>query len=112
MVTLRLTPGESLNDSRRSYQYINFDGKLEGEIAPYVVLNFHDFMSYVTSLAPAKIRAVGYWGAPSPTAVTPLARVVFCAVSLWKGSGAGRPQIKQLDLPADLMGASDPSTVR
>jgi SAM-dependent methyltransferase len=108
VASLRLTPSESLIDSRRSYQYINFDGKREGEIAPYVVLNFRDFMSYVATLAPARIRAVGYWGTPSPTAVTTLNRVVFCAVAVWKRLGAGHEQVRQLDLPLDLMlGASD-----
>jgi SAM-dependent methyltransferase len=103
VASFRLTPGESLIDQRRSYQYINFDGKREGEIAPYVVLNVQDFRRHVAALEPARIRAVGYWGSPSLTAVTPLARVVFCAAAIWKRSGAEREPVSQLDLPQDLI---------
>lgn len=103
VASFRLTPSESLIDQRRSYQYINFDGKREGEVAPYVVLNFHDFMRHVAALEPARIRAIGYWGSPSPTAVTPLTRVVFSAAAIWKRSGTERDQGSELDLPPDLM---------
>ena len=106
VASLRLTPGESLNDPRRSYQYINFDGKREGEVAPYVVLNFRELMSDISALAPAGIRAVGYWGTPSPTAVTPLARVVFCVAAIRKGSAPEQGCVRQLDLPPELMDAS------
>jgi ubiquinone/menaquinone biosynthesis C-methylase UbiE len=105
--TFRLTACESMIDPARSYQYINFEGKRKGEVAPYVVLNFGDFMSRVTPLAPSRIRGVGYWRAPSSTAVTPFSRIVFAAVAIQKQSGSQQHSpVIQLDLPEDLMAGS------
>jgi hypothetical protein len=69
--TFRLTDGEGCNDISRSYQYINFDGILEGELASYVVLNAKDLLQHLRIFDPSEINAYGYWGAPSATAVKP-----------------------------------------
>lgn len=69
--TFRLTDGEGCNDISRSYQYINFDGILEGELASYVVLNAKDLLQQLRIFDPSEINAYGYWGAPSATAVKP-----------------------------------------
>jgi SAM-dependent methyltransferase len=101
--SFRLTPGESLSDLRRSYQYINFDGKREGEVAPYVVLNARQLMQYLTALSPARIRGYGYWGAPSPTAITPHEKVVFAVMAVRKHASGGAGLQLDLDLPQDLL---------
>ena len=105
--TFRLTPCESIIDPVRSYQYINFEGKREGEVAPYVVLNFGDFMRYLTALAPSRIRGFGYWRPPSSTASTPFSRIVFAAIAMQKQSDSLRHSpVIQLDLPGDLVAGS------
>lgn len=101
--TFRLTDLESVTDPEHSYQYINFAGRREGEVAPYVVLNFADFMRQVSALGPTRISGVGYWGPPSSTAVTPVTKIVFAAVALQKPFAAGSQPAIHLDLPADLM---------
>jgi SAM-dependent methyltransferase len=101
--SFRLTPGESLSDLRRSYQYINFDGKREGEVAPYVVLNARQLVQYLTALGPARIRGYGYWGTPSPTAVTPHDKLVFAVMAVRKRANGGDGLELDLDLPQDLL---------
>ena len=39
VATFRVTTDAGCDDMKQSYQYINFDGKMEGECASYVVLN-------------------------------------------------------------------------
>lgn len=106
LASLRLTPAESLLDIRRSYQYINFDGKKEGEIAPYVVLNIGTLLRALLTLAPARIRGFGYWGSPSPTAVTELERVGFAVIAVQKRAQSGDSTRMELDLPTELLRAA------
>ena len=89
MSSFRLTSGESLIDAHRSYQYVNFNGEKEGEIAPYVVLNFSELLGQLKSLAPSRIVAFGYFGVPASTAVTPLeqGRVRRCSRTEARRSG-------------------------
>jgi hypothetical protein len=103
VASFRLTPHESLNDRSRSYQYINFEGRREGEVAPYVVLNVNELMQYLAALAPQRIRAYGYWGTPSPTAVTSCARIAFAVFAVRKRESASGPTDITLDLPQDLL---------
>ena len=85
VVSLRLTEKEGINDIGKSYQFINFDGKREGEIALYVVLNAKEWMNTAKSLPDISyIRAFGYYGAPSVTAVTPYEQVCFAVFALEK----------------------------
>ena len=51
-----------------SYQYINFDGTMEGECANYVVLNVNEILHQLLAFNPLVISAYGYWGVPSKTA--------------------------------------------
>jgi SAM-dependent methyltransferase len=84
VATFRLTEGEGCNDIARSYQYINFEGKLEGERASYVVNGARELMAKLQSLNPSEISAFGYWGVPSATAVTPYEQLCFAAFAIRK----------------------------
>jgi SAM-dependent methyltransferase len=101
--SFRIARAPSETDMRRSFQHINFDGKKEGEIAPYVVLNTADLVARLTALAPRRIGGYGYWGHPSPTAVTPFSAVGFVVVAVEKGDAPSKKPIVDLDLPADLL---------
>ncbi len=102
--TFRLTVGEGCNDIRRSYQYINFDGKLEGERASYVVLNANTLIKQLISFNPSEINAYGYWGVPSATAVTPYKKVCFAAFSIRKRKTDDVGVLRcQLDLPGEIL---------
>jgi SAM-dependent methyltransferase len=101
--SFRLTRGASQLDMAHSFQYINFDGKKEGEVAPYVVLNTADLLARLTKLEPERISGFGYWGRPSPTAVTPCAEVGFVVVAVRKGETPTKRAVIDLDIPADLL---------
>jgi SAM-dependent methyltransferase len=102
VATFRLTDKEGCNDRRRSYQYINFAGIREGEIASYVVLNAGYLLQTLDRFFPAAIDAFGYWGAPSATAVTPYERLCFCAFAIRKRDGDGGDPRLTLDLPPEI----------
>ena len=104
--SFRITTGSSEIDVRRSFQHINFDGKKEGEVAPYVVLNTADLVTRLTALAPRRIGGYGYWGHPSPSAVTPFSAIGFVVVAVEKGGAPSKKPIVELDLPADLLPSS------
>jgi SAM-dependent methyltransferase len=107
--SFRLTSGESLIDTQRSYQYVNFHGKREGEVAPYVVLNFGELLGQLKSLAPSRIVGFGYFGAPSPTTVTPVDKVVFAVIAVQKRTASAQDTVVDLDLPPGLLGAEKTS---
>ncbi len=106
VASFRLTASESLMDRQRSYQYINFEGRKEGEVAPYVILNIDALLRHLSALAPARISGFGYWGSPSASAVTPLARVCFAVIAVQKGVGPAATPVIDIDLPSDLLRAS------
>jgi precorrin-6B methylase 2 len=102
VATFRLTDKEGCSDRQRSYQYINFAGMREGEIASYVVLNANFLLQTLACFSPSVINAYGYWGAPSATAVTPYEQLCFCAFSIRKRDlDSGDLQLA-LDLPAEI----------
>ena len=84
VATFRLSVGKGCDDIKLSYQYIDYEGKKIGELAPYVVLNFENLMTDLQSFNPAEIKAFGYWGKPSVTAVTPYKSLCFVAYSIKK----------------------------
>jgi SAM-dependent methyltransferase len=102
VITLRLVDGEGCNDIQRSYQYINFEGVREGELAAYVVLNAGDLMERVSLFDPAAISAYGYWGVPSSTAVTSFTRLCFAALAIHKRNGQLDPTRFDLRLPFEI----------
>jgi len=104
VATFRLTAEEGCSDFERSYQYINFDGILEGERASYVVLNANGLMQQLISFNPSEINAYGYWGAPSASAVTPYERLCFTAFSIQKRNTDDVSALRhRLELPAEIL---------
>jgi SAM-dependent methyltransferase len=107
--TFRLTAEEGCGDFNRSYQFINYDGIMEGERASYVVLNAKGLIQQLLKFNPSEINAYGYWGVPSVTAVTPYARLCFAAFSIRKRKsddvGALRYRLK---LPGEILAILDP----
>lgn len=106
VATFRLCLKEGCTEMKDSYQYINYEGKKEGEIAAYVVLNFQKLMSELRQFNPSQIRGTGYWGSPSSTAVTPYDSLCFAAFSITKrgASDEGETNI-DLDLPKEIIAA-------
>jgi SAM-dependent methyltransferase len=107
VATFRLCDRGGCNDMEQSYQYINFDGIREGELAAYVVLNARELMQLLVGFDPAEINAYGYWGAPSVTAVTPYERLCFCAISIRKQGADSRPLRARLELPSEIRDAME-----
>ena len=111
ILTLRLTTGPSATDLETSFQYICFEDEpprdKEGlEIAPYVVFNVQDGLNMLARLepTPSLISARGYWGTPSPTAVTPYERLLFTALAVRKPCSPEQGQGVRADLqwPLDV----------
>jgi SAM-dependent methyltransferase len=103
VATFRLTAAEGCNDVSRSFQYVNYEGKLEGEHASYVVLNAQTLMQQLANFNPSDIVAYGYMGAPSATAVTPYASLCFAAVAIRKRAAADDGALRyRLDLPSAI----------
>lgn len=105
MSSFRLTPHESINDMQRSYQHINFEGKKEGEIAPYVVMNGRELVELLKSLHPLSVRGYGYQGKPSATAVTPYENLYFTVIGVQKPlAGDTHPTTTiDLELPDEIL---------
>ena len=101
--SFRLTLDASINDIDRSYQFINFDGDLEGEKAPYVVLNMQELVSYINLLSPSSVSAFGYYGKPSGTAVTPFKQVCFVVLAIQKSTEPSGDCTWNADLPDDFL---------
>lgn len=107
--TFRLTVEEGCDDFERSYQYINFDGRLEGERAAYVVLNARTLVEKLARFHPSEISAYGYWGAPSATAVTPYQKLCFAAFSIRKREPEEDGALRwRLDLPPEILDVVGP----
>jgi hypothetical protein len=107
LVSLRITTKESINDINRSYQYINYDGKKLGEIAPYVIFNINDLLNNIKKLRVDDLYAYGYNGKPSETSVTPYNELCFCVFSLRKSlNEMNESQMKiNIDLPKNICDA-------
>jgi SAM-dependent methyltransferase len=103
VATFRLTAEDGCDDMARSYQYINYEGVREGELASYVVLNAASLCEQLTEFGPTRIEAFGYWGSPSATAVTPYDKLCFAAFAIQKRSpGDETPMQCALDLPDEI----------
>jgi len=102
VATFRLTTDAGCDDMKQSYQYINFDGKMDGECASYVVLNGAELMHKIIGLNPTKIVGFGYYGQPSATAVTPYEKLCFCAFSIRKRNDDHAPIQFDLNLPENI----------
>ena len=105
LVSLRLTIKKSINDINKSYQYINYEGKKLGEIAPYVIFNINDLLDNFKKLNIDNLYAYGYNGRPSETSVTPYNELCFCVFSLEKSfKEINDNQFKmKIDLPKNII---------
>ncbi len=104
IITLRLTKNISINNLRKSYQYINFDGLKKGEKARYVVLNASESFKNLKKFNPSKIVAHGYWGKPSLSAVTKYSKLCFTAIAIKKRKNLVFNKINyNLNLPKDIL---------
>lgn len=106
VITLRLTTAQGINDIKKSYQYINYSEKEKNpEIANYVVFNFKDALKVIKELSPPPelIGAYGYWGRPSPTAVTLFDKLIFAAFYIKKAAEDSTKNIQaEFDLPVEV----------
>lgn len=109
ILTLRLTPQQSLLDFSESFQYIYFgkgmpENEKGVEKAPYIVLNVQQALTILANLQPKpdRIMAYGYWGPPSPTARTKYDKLVFTALAVRKGNKDGKDITGEFHLPVDL----------
>lgn len=100
--SFRLTDRPSLTSLDESFQFINFDGELRGEKAPYVVMNYHEMLGKIELFSPRKIQAYGYWGKPSKTAVMPYDEVFFSVFAVTKGPADICEYV--LDVPESIKG--------
>jgi SAM-dependent methyltransferase len=107
VATFRLCDTEGCSDITRSYQYINFDGMRSGERAAYVVLNARVLLEALIGFDPTEICGYGYWGVPSPTAVTPYQRLCFAAFSIRKRNSETDAPRLSLDLPREIRNAME-----
>lgn len=102
LTSVRLTNEPSARNLSSSFQYVNFDGVRAGEIAPYTVLNANEWVTMSNQLFdPACVKAVGYWGPTSTTAVCPYDRVAFSVWAFLKSESGIGSRI-EADLPDDL----------
>ncbi|QOI43082.1 methyltransferase [Leptospira interrogans] len=105
IASFRITNQETVNDIKKSYQFINYTGVLEGEIAPYVVLNSKELLSHFEDLGAGDIFAYGYYGSPSSTAKTPFEKLCFGVLAVRKpkkGTGSFK---REFLLPEDIVKA-------
>lgn len=61
-------------------------------------------MEQLSGLNPSAIRAFGYWGEPSASAVTPYKRLCFAAFSIRKRKEGGGALQCSLELPVEILG--------
>ena len=108
IISLRLTNGRTINNIAEGYQYIAFEqGKDNAtEIANYVVYNWKEIIKKFCAFDHQAdvIKAYGYWGRPSDTAVIEYERLCFNVFALHKNieKTAGGGQILDFRGPADL----------
>ncbi len=106
IISLRLTDGKGICDKDVSYQPIDFDGTGGNvENAIYTVFNVKETLARFENLTPraSHVLAYGYWGEPSPTAVTPYKKLVFTVFAVTKAAGEARELTRELHLPTELL---------
>ena len=104
ILSIRLTNEETINDLKSSYQFINFSGLKEGEIAPYNIYNFQNLLENFRALSNiSSIYAYGYNGKPSNTAVTKLEEVCFAVFSLSKNPSFSGKLKENILLPKEFI---------
>ncbi len=98
---IRLTNNETLDDSKKYYQYVNFDNLRKGKTAiSYLVLNIDDFRSFVKQYFGSggyKVESYGYYTKPTELANIPYEKVYMCCVKVEKNSKSPGIFIKDID---------------
>lgn len=85
VISLRLTKDKGVNNIEKSFQYINYAGEMNGEKAPYVVLNYQFWLNKIKNLENlSDVYGYGYYGKPSLTAVTSYEKICFAVFALSK----------------------------
>jgi SAM-dependent methyltransferase len=84
ILSLRIDEFETIFDSKTSYQFINYEGVKEGEIANYGILSIEDCSNLMSKLRPQTIIANGFLGKPSKVAITPKKDLYFVVFALQK----------------------------
>ncbi|WP_061217852.1 methyltransferase domain-containing protein [Leptospira weilii] len=102
IASFRITNQETVNDVEKSYQFINYEGVLEGEIAPYVVLNSKELLSHFEKLGAGDIFAYGYYGSPSSTAKTPFKKLCFGVLAVSKPKKEDTHFKREFQLPDEI----------
>lgn len=107
VVSVRLTQKPGINNIKKSCQPLFRDknGNIV-ESANYVVFNWIEFLKILGILEPkpSLIRANGYWGRPSSTAITPYKELVFAVFIVKKASrkDSDKEIMTELSLPMNL----------
>ena len=104
ILSIRITNDETLNDIKSSYQFINFSGLNEGEIAPYNIYNFRNLIEKFRILPHlSKIYSYGYNGNPARTAITNFKEVCFAVFSLEKNKNFSGSIVENFNLPSEFI---------
>ena len=104
ILSIRLCKDEGIQDINNSYQYINFNGTNQGEIAPYNIFNTSEWLKTVKKLPNiSEIYGYGYYGKPAKTAITKYKNVCFAVFMLSKSSESKTKLKENLELPLDLL---------
>ena len=104
ILSIRLTNKDGINDIKKSYQFINFNGNNEGEIAPYNIYNFKKWFSEIKTLSNiSEIYCYGYNGKPAKTAITPYKEVCFAVFSLSKVKDFNGELRENIKLPIEFL---------
>lgn len=102
IISLRLDIHQTLMDLSKSYQYINYNGEKDGDIANYSVINIEDCATLFKQSGLYSVTGNGYYGKPGSTAVTPFEQVCFAVFALQKREGFfGTPQL-DITFPEDI----------
>ena len=100
-MNVRLVNSKSMFSITESFQFVNFNGQRNGEIAPYIIFNVRDFMKIVKELDANSIYINGYWGTPNSSTATAVSKVCFATVVLGKSERLASRKVL-LELPRDL----------
>jgi SAM-dependent methyltransferase len=102
VISLRLDVECTIMDAEKSYQYINYSGKKEGNIANYSVISVDDCFKLFRQHDVCSITGYGYYGAPGVTAVTPFETICFGVFALKKQVGYNDAPGLDFNFPAEI----------
>lgn len=94
----------SIEDSKRSYQKIEFNGKWDGKtIVPYIIIDIKTFLQSVKNLCPPpKVRQVhGYFHPVSSTVISPEKEALMTMCCLTKNNIHNESDLWDVPLPPE-----------